>query len=253
VGIVGERPGAGGSTMGVNIAAGLAAEGLRVGLAGTDARSPLLPMMLGAEQPDPQAGALRPAERFGVRVACLAWLLTGEERMRRRPPTAAELALRFTARMDWGRLNILLVDLALDDDAEGLAGFFDLDGMVLVATPRGATEGATEAAVAALRELGRPILGVIENMSYYHCSQCGREEDAEASGAVESVTARLGAHSLGAAPISIGLRDAMAAGRPGMGSDWDPSDAEAFRRVTLNIWKRVLATESRNREPLRAL
>jgi ATP-binding protein involved in chromosome partitioning len=101
-------------------------------------------------------------------------------------------------------------------------------------------EGDTERPVAALRQLGRPVLGLIENMSYYHCSQCGREEQAEGSGAVRRVAESLGIGYLGATPISVALRDGMAEGRPGDACDWDASDAVAFQNVTANFRERAL-------------
>lgn len=232
IGIAGEGPGAGASTLSVTLGALLAAGGRRVALLGTDACSPIVPNMLGAERPDPPA----PVERFGVRVASLAWLRTDDERFQRRPPDAGRLAGR-ALRLDWGAPDILLLDLPPDlGDAAAVFAAFRLDGLALVATPRGALEGDTEAA---LRRLGGRVLGVIENKTYYCCPSCGREEQVDGAGAVRRIAEQAGAPWLGAAPISIGLRDAMADGRPGPASDWTDSDAAAFAAIAENFMNRV--------------
>lgn len=236
VGISGERPGVGGSTFSVTLAVLLAAEGRRVGLLGTDTRPPIVPNMLGASRPD---APVAPVERYGVRVASLAWLRTEEERFERRPPDAGRLAGR-AFRLDWGGLDLLLVDLPPEpDEAAALGAAFQLESVALVATPRGALEGATRAAIQRLRRRDARVLGVIENMTYYCCPSCGREEQADGAGAAKQAAESAGVPWLGATPISIGLRDAMADGRPGPASDWTAADAAAFGAVAQKFMKRV--------------
>ncbi|HEY3412728.1 MAG TPA: P-loop NTPase [Armatimonadota bacterium] len=236
IGIAGGRPGAGRRTIAINLAAAVAATGRRVGLTGTDPRGPIIPEMLGAAEPRWRDGRLVPVERYGIQVTALAYLVSEEERSDGRRPSGADLADRFAHLVAWDNLDILFVELpSLKEAAALLIQRLELEGTVIVATPQGAQEGVTEAAVADFGQLGVPILGLIENLSYYQCRHCGQRNAAEASGAVPALARRLGVRYLGEVPISIALRDCTDENRPAVACVPKPPEAALFEHMAVTL------------------
>jgi ATP-binding protein involved in chromosome partitioning len=220
--------------IGANLAAALAATGRRVGITDTETLGAITPETLGAAAPNRRDGRLVPAERYGVQLMSFAFLLHEHERAQARPPSMDDLAARFQADVAWSDLDVLFIELPSSEDAaRSLVERLGFDGVVIVATPQGAEEGATEAALAFYGNLGVPLLGLIENLSYYQCRQCSRRDAAQASGAVARVAQRLGVRFLGDVPISIALRDCMDENCPAAGSSPRLEEADLFERVAL--------------------
>lgn len=236
IGIAGGRPGAGRRTVGINLAASLAAMGHRVGLADTERHGFTVPEPPESAGPYWQDGRLIPGDRFGVQVVSFSDLFQGDEYLESRWPPMADMAARFEALVAWDNVDLLFVELpSSGDDARLLLAQVPLDGVVLVATPKGASEGATETAVAFYTGIGARLVGIIENLSYYQCRQCGRRDAAEASGSVPALAQRLSIPYFGELPISIALRDCMDEKCPTAACTIGLPEAALFECVARNL------------------
>ena len=205
------KGGVGKSTVAALIAVGLKRKGMQVGLLDADVYGPSMPMITGTVGGRPYAGEdgfIVPPERDGISVMSMGFLVPDDEAVIWRGPMAQKYVAEFLTRCVWGKLDCLIVDLppGTGDIPLTLSQTIPLTGAVVVCTPQDLALLDTVKALKMYEKLGVDSLGVVENMSYYLCPQCGHREDVFGHGGVEQVARKLKVPFLGGIPLNIAIR-----------------------------------------------
>ncbi len=236
------KGGVGKSTVAANLAVALAMSGARVGLLDGDIYGPNLPRMLGVHrQPSQRDGKIVPVDAWGIRFMSMGLLVDQGEAVVWRGPMLHGAIKSFLHDVDWGELDYLLVDLppGTGDVQLSLIQQTFVAGAVVVATP---SLVAVEDAVKAINMFGKlqvPVLGLIENMSYFVCPGCGGRHDIFGSGEAEARALSLGLTFLGAVPIHPDVRSGGDQGRPVVVDKPDSEYARALARVAGHLAQRI--------------
>lgn len=236
------KGGVGKSTVSANLALALARQGLRVGLLDADIYGPSIPTMLGITgQPLSDGKKITPLARFGVKLMSIGFLLEDEKSaVVWRGPMLHGALLQFLKDVAWGDLDYLLLDLppGTGDIALTLSQRIRASGAVMVTTPQEVALQDVYKAVSMCQKVGIPILGVVENQSYFVCGECDTRHELYGSGGGQKVADLAGAPLLGQIPIDASVREWGDAGTPVVqaspGSDVAKSFvavAEALHRV----------------------
>jgi ATP-binding protein involved in chromosome partitioning len=229
------KGGVGKSTVATNLACAFAARGLDTGLLDADVYGPSLPIMMGAEQRPLAAGGNRfhPVERHGVRCISMGFFLDDSSPVIWRGPMVAGLIRQFLADCVWGDLDVLVIDLppGTGDAPLTLAQQVPLHGAVVVTTPQEVALRDAARGLAMFRQLQVPILGVIENMSWFRCPECGEEERIFAGEGGRRLAEMVGAPLLARLPLEVSVREHGDAGLPVVLGDPDSAAARLFLEV----------------------
>lgn len=212
------KGGVGKSTVTVNLAAALAAKGLRVGLLDADVYGPSLPIMLGLSgRPRVAEGSkVFPLQRYGLQVMSMGFFLDDTSPVIWRGPLVTGLLRQFLKDVQWGELDVLLVDLppGTGDAQLTLVQQVPLSGALVVTTPQAVSLRDVERGVAMFAQVNIPILGIVENMSYYECPDCGEREDLFGSGGGVHLESECGAPLLAQIPLVSEVRAGGDTGKP---------------------------------------
>lgn len=236
------KGGVGKSTVAVHLAAAASRAGLRVGLLDVDIHGPSLPTMLGvgSAQVRMEGDALVPVEVEGVKVMSMGLLLGNQdEAVVWRGPMKMKAIAQFLADVEWGELDLLVVDAPPGTGDEPLSVCQLVghpDGAIVVTTPQEVAITAVRKSVTFCRRLDLPVIGVVENMSGFVCPGCGLLTDVFGAGAGERMAASMGVPFLGRVPIHPRITSACDAGR-GLSAAVDPVVAEAFARIAAPVVK----------------
>jgi ATP-binding protein involved in chromosome partitioning len=230
------KGGVGKSTVAVNLAVGLAVRGARVGLLDADIYGPSIPLMMGVDESvslDPDTGLILPFDRFGVRFMSLGFLVAKESAVIWRGPMVMKAIDDLLRKVAWGALDVLVVDMppGTGDAQLTLSQKVRLSGAVIVTTPQDVALADAIKGVAMFRKVGVPILGLVENMSYFHCPHCGKSADVFGHGGGRREAARLEAPFLGEIPLDAAIREGGDAGRPVVSTDPASPLSSAFLEV----------------------
>nr|WP_295883536.1 Mrp/NBP35 family ATP-binding protein [uncultured Devosia sp.] len=233
------KGGVGKSTTAVNIALALQAEGLRVGILDADLYGPSIPKLLGLEgQPAVRDdGIFSPHEAFGLKAMSIGSMLTKDQAVVWRGPMATSALRQLLRETDWGNLDILVIDLppGTGDIHISLFQQAEVDGVVIVSTPQDLALIDAKKAIDMLPRFGVPILGLVENMSYFIAPDTGTRYDIFGSGGAERAAAEMNMAFLGAIPLVMAIREGSDAGRPPVATAATGPEAEAFRAVARQI------------------
>ncbi|WP_118135815.1 Mrp/NBP35 family ATP-binding protein [Oceanicella sp. SM1341] len=229
------KGGVGKSTVTANLAVALAAAGRRVGLLDADIYGPSQPQMLGehARPASPDGQRITPKEAHGVRFMSIGLMTRPEDALIWRGPMLMGALQQLLGQVEWGRLDILLVDLppGTGDVQLSLTQKAKLSGAIVVSTPQDVALIDARRAMDMFRKVDVPVLGMIENMSMYVCPVCGDEAHIFGHGGTREEAARQNVPFLGEIPLDLATRLASDAGRPVVLEAPDGAPARAFRTL----------------------
>ncbi len=236
------KGGVGKSTTAVNLAVALVAQGLRVGLLDADIYGPSLPQMLGTqEKPRVTGQRIHPIQRWGLKAMSIGFLVEQETPMVWRGPMVMGALEQMMGQVEWGDLDILVVDMppGTGDAQLTMSQRVPLAGAVIVSTPQDVALIDARRGVRMFEKVNVPVLGLIENMSFYCCPNCGHRADIFGHGGAEAEAARLGTEFLGALPLKLEIRELADAGTPIAATRPDSEEAAIYRRIAARLWEKL--------------
>lgn len=239
IAIASNKGGVGKTTVAVNLAAALAKAGARVGLLDADVTGPNVSIMMGfasgflGETGEP----LVPIERYGVKVVSLGFILPKASAVIWRGPLIDKAIRELLHQLDWGELDYLLVDLppGTSDASLGVAQAVPLAGVIIVTTPQEVSVEDASKAVTMFSRVDVPVLGIVENMSYFVCPHCGERTEVFGHGGGAVAAAELGLEFLGEIPLDLQTRIGGDDGVPIVESAPDSAPAQVFRALAEKV------------------
>lgn len=241
------KGGVGKSTVAVNLALALRADGARVGLLDADIYGPSQPHMLGlvGEQPVSNDGkTMQPLESLGLQVMSIGFLVDPDQPMVWRGPMVTSALNQLLHQTEWQDLDYLVVDMppGTGDIQLTLAQQVPVSGAVIVTTPQDIAAIDARKGLAMFRKVSIPVLGVIENMSTHVCSACGHEESIFGAGAGQRMAEDFDVELLGQLPLDARIREQTDSGRPTVVADPDSGPATAYRAAARRTAAALAAT-----------
>ena len=237
------KGGVGKSTTAVNLALALSLNGLRVGLLDADIYGPSMPRLLGIKgRPQTSDGRiLKPLENYGLKVMSMGFLVEEETPMIWRGPMVVSALSQMLREVAWGDLDILVVDMppGTGDAQLTMAQQVPLAGAVIVSTPQDLALIDARKGLNMFTKVDVPVLGIVENMSYFIAPDTGRRYDIFGHGGARQEAERLDIAFLGEVPLEMVIRETSDSGRPVVVSDPDGPQAAVYRSIAEQVWHRV--------------
>ena len=244
VAIASGKGGVGKSTTAVNLAVALARNGLKVGLLDADIYGPSLPRMLKlAGQPAIDADKkMVPPERYGIKAMSMGLLVAEETAMVWRGPMVHSAIQQLFRDVAWGTLDILLVDMppGTGDAHLTLTQNVALTGAVIVSTPQDIALIDARKGLSMFNKVYVPILGLVENMSYFLCPHCGKRSDIFSHGGARDEAAKLGLPFLGEIPLDIAVRQTSDDGEPIVFGAPESAIARTYQQIAAALWRQLV-------------
>jgi ATP-binding protein involved in chromosome partitioning len=232
------KGGVGKSTVAVNLAVALQQLGARVGLMDADVYGPNIPMMMGVTQPpEQQDGKIKPAESYGVKLISMGFFVPEDTAVVWRGPMIHTAIQQFFRDVVWGDLEYLLIDLppGTGDAQLTISQLIPLSGAITVTTPQEVSLHDVRKGMMMFQKVNVPLLGIVENMSYYVCGHCGTREETFSHGGGERAAATLKIPFLGRIPIDSAIRRGGDEGKPIVVANPDSPQSQAFRSIAENV------------------
>ncbi len=237
------KGGVGKSTTAVNLALGLRDLGLKVGMLDADIYGPSLPKLLAiTEKPQTIGGTkLKPIERYGLTVMSIGFLIDEDTPMIWRGPMVMSAITQMLREVEWGKLDIMVVDMppGTGDAQLTMAQQVPLKGAVIVSTPQDLALIDARRGVAMFKRVNVPVLGLVENMSYFLCPHCGERSDIFGYGGAHKEADRLGVPFLGEVPLHMTIREKSDSGLPVVATEPDGPHAKIYRDIAAKVWEQI--------------
>ena len=241
------KGGVGKSTTSVNLALALQANGLKVGILDADIYGPSMPRLLRISgRPQTVSGRiLKPMEAYGLKVMSMGFLVDEETPMIWRGPMVISALTQMLREVQWDELDVLVVDMppGTGDAQLTMAQQVPLAGAVIVSTPQDLALIDARKGLNMFRKVNVPVLGIVENMSYFVCPDCGNRHDIFGHGGARREAERIGVPFLGEVPLEMAIREKSDAGTPVVVADPESKDARIYRDIAAKVLDRMTAEQ----------
>lgn len=243
------KGGVGKSTTAVNLALGLQSLGLRVGVLDADIYGPSVPRLLGISgRPKQGEGrTIMPMENYGLKVMSMGFLVDEEAAMIWRGPMVQSALMQMLREVVWGELDVLVLDMppGTGDVQLTIAQQVPLAGAVIVSTPQDLALIDARKGITMFRKVEVPLLGIIENMSYFIAPDTGTRYDIFGHGGAQAEAARIGVPFLGAVPLTMSIRETSDAGTPIVVAEPNGPQAQSYQEIAQKVWTAIGRGNSR--------
>ena len=243
------KGGVGKSTTAVNLALGLLANGLKVGILDADIYGPSMPRLLKISGRPTQIDGriINPMENYGLKVMSMGFLVEEETAMIWRGPMVQSALLQMLREVAWGELDVLVVDMppGTGDVQLTMAQQVPLAGAVIVSTPQDLALIDARKGLNMFRKVEVPVLGIVENMSYFIAPDTGARYDIFGHGGARKEAERIGVPFLGEVPLTMGIRETSDAGTPLVAAEPNGVVANIYREIAAKVWKQVADSPQR--------
>ena len=238
------KGGVGKSTTAVNLALGLRDLGLKVGMLDADIYGPSLPKLLAIkEKPQSVGNRLKPISRYGLTVMSIGFLIDEETPMIWRGPMVMSAITQMLREVEWGQLDVMVVDMppGTGDAQLTMAQQVPLKGAVIVSTPQDLALVDARRGIAMFKRVNVPVLGLVENMSYFLCPKCGERSDIFGHGGAHQEADRLGVPFLGEVPLHMTIREKSDSGLPVVATEPDGEHARIYRDIASKVREQLVS------------
>ncbi|MDN5928795.1 MAG: Mrp/NBP35 family ATP-binding protein [Hyphomicrobiales bacterium] len=247
------KGGVGKSTTAVNLALGLLANGLKVGILDADIYGPSMPRLLGISgKPEVANGrTLKPMQKYGLKVMSMGFLVGEDTPMIWRGPMVVSALTQMLREVEWGELEVLVVDMppGTGDAQLTMAQQVPLAGAVIVSTPQDLALIDARKGLNMFRKVDVPVLGIVENMSYFIAPDTGKRYDIFGHGGAKREAERVGVTFLGEVPLEMRIRETSDEGTPVVASEPDGPHARIYRDIAAKVSVRLEAEQSMSATP----
>lgn len=242
------KGGVGKSTTAVNLALGLKANGLRVGILDADIYGPSMPRLLRIHGRPEQIEnrIIKPMENYGIKVMSMGFLVDEEVAMIWRGPMVQSALMQMLREVAWGELDVLVVDMppGTGDAQLTMAQQVPLAGAVIVSTPQDLALIDARKGLNMFKKVEVPVLGIVENMSYFIAPDTGNRYDIFGHGGARKEAEKIGVPFLGEVPLTMDIRETSDAGTPVVVSNPEGAAAKTYREIAARVWDGLKAQEA---------
>jgi len=253
VAVASGKGGVGKSNTAINLALGLRDLGLKVGVLDADIYGPSVPKLLAIRgRPETLGGnRLRPMTGYGLTVMSIGFLVAEDTPMIWRGPMVMSALTQMLREVEWGTLDVMIVDMppGTGDAQLTMAQQVPLSGAVIVSTPQDLALIDARRGVEMFKRVNVPVLGIIENMSYFVCPKCGERHDIFGHGGAHKEADKLGVPFLGEVPLHMAIRETSDSGRPVVATDPDGPHAKIYREIAARVRDQLQAKSAGRAAP----
>ena len=245
VAVASGKGGVGKSTTAINIALGLKAMGLRVAVLDADVYGPSMPKLFGLsgkpQAADAEGKRMKPMSRFGVELMSIGFLVAEDTPMIWRGPMVMSALTQLLRETAWGETDVMIVDMppGTGDAQLTLAQQTPLSGAVIVSTPQDLALIDARKGLNMFRKVNVPVIGIVENMSYFVCTKCGARHEIFGHGGARDEAAKLGVPFLGEVPLDKDVRLRSDTGEPVTATLPDSPHAAIYRSIAAKVWAAI--------------
>jgi len=257
IGVASGKGGVGKSTVALNLALALSQSGAKVGLLDADIYGPSIPLMLGMQKANLEVdeNKLQPAESNGLKVVSFGFFAEQEHQAAiYRGPIISGILKQFLVDTNWSNLDYLIVDLppGTGDIPLTLAQTIPITGILVVTTPQDVASNVAVKAIGMFNKLNVPLIGVVENMSYFICPSCNEKHYIFGEGGAKKISEKYNIPFVGEVPLNAGIMEGSDKGKPIMLTNPNSPSAEAFRKSAKNVAAQCSILAAKLREEMQA-